>query len=72
MMYGFGLWAPMGFLIMASVIGLVIWAIAGVTRSESRVVNGTTATDVLADRYARGEIDDAEYQMRRSVIEGSI
>ena len=72
MMYGFGLWAPMGFLIMASVIGLVIWAIAGMTRSESRVVKGTTATDVLAARYARGEIDDDEYQMRRSVIEGGI
>jgi putative membrane protein len=26
---------------------------------------------ILADRFARGEIDEAEYARRRSVIEGS-
>ena len=71
-MYGFGAWAPIGALIMIAVIGLVVWLIAGGGRPERRDADASKAIDLLADRYARGEIDGAEYQRRKSVIEGGI
>ena len=75
MMYGYGWWAPMGFIFMTFMIGFVAlaaWLIIGGLRPKSTGGNETRALGELANRYARGEIDGEEYRTRKSIIEGSI
>jgi putative membrane protein len=47
---------------------LVIWAVVSVARSGGgeRRDNGE---DILAERFARGEIDEEEYRRRRELIQ---
>ncbi len=77
MMYGFGLGASGG-IFMILIVGLVIWLIVSAVRPERRTPTSTAspstsrAIEVLADRYARGEIDGEEYRSRKAAIEGSI
>ena len=47
------------------VAALVVFAIRGGTRREPP---RSSAMDILADRYARGEIDADEYQARLRVL----
>lgn len=71
---GFGGWLMMGFTFLVfwgAVIALVVWAV----RSNHRdTAGGPTPTgradDVLEERFARGEIDEQEYQRRRDVLHG--
>lgn len=55
-------------------IGLVVWAVRNLrTEGESvrpPAVSGR-AEEVLAERYARGEIDEAEFQRRRELLLGT-
>jgi len=56
-------------LILALVIGGVIWLVrrlSGDTTSATTAAGGAEA--ILAERYARGEIDDQEYQQRLGVL----
>ena len=66
-MDGFG-WGMMGmgWLIMLVIIGLIVWAVIQTTNTSSRRNNDPTesAQRILADRFARGEIDDEEYRRR--------
>lgn len=72
---GMGGW---GFLLMA--IGMILfWGviIAGLLalvrylgRANSRPVGPSAAEHVLAERFARGEIDEAEFQQRLRVLRG--
>ena len=70
--WGFG-WGMMGmgWLVMLIVLILVIWAISRVTDGSSRVeiVATASAGKILADRYARGEIDGSEYRERLSELD---
>lgn len=59
------------FVLVAGGIALIIWAVARSIRSN----RGTDQTDsergalgALRERFARGEIDEAEYQERRRVL----
>jgi putative membrane protein len=60
---------------LAIVVG-VVWAIVFASRSANQGANrpgaaataGPSARDVLDLRYARGEIDSAEYAERRSAL----
>jgi putative membrane protein len=56
----------MGWLIMLVIVGLIVWAVIQTTNTSSRRDNDPTASAqrILADRFARGEIDDEEYRRR--------
>jgi putative membrane protein len=68
--YGWGLmafWMILGIVL----IGALVWAIL---RSESRQAtppspSRPSPSDILAERFARGEIDEDEYRRRRSALE---
>jgi putative membrane protein len=65
-MDGFG-WGMMGmgWLFMLVIVGLVVWAVVQATSSSRRKDDPTTSAQrILADRFARGEIDDEEYRRR--------
>ena len=54
--------------------GLVIWAVVTLIRGPdqgARSVAGLDPERVLAERYARGEIDAAEYRERLAVLRGT-
>ncbi len=51
----------------AAVIGVVVWAIARVAPRGPRE-NEPSARTTLDERYARGEIDDDEYRLRRAEL----
>jgi putative membrane protein len=65
-MDGFG-WGMMGmgWLFMLVIVGLVVWAVVQATSSSRRKDDPTTSAQrILADRFARGEIDDEDYRRR--------
>ena len=65
---GWGAWMIFHWLFWLVLLGLVVWA--GVGLSRSRRADGTkTALDLLNDRYARGEIDRDEYLLRKKDIQ---
>lgn len=76
-MHGGGYWLGMGLhgvfwlvLIAAVVVGIV-WAVRSTGRSQDTPPRGgSSARQILDERYARGEIDREEYQARRKDLEG--
>ncbi len=61
-------WMMGGWLTMLLVVGLVAWALSrqpGASSGQDR----PDALDILAARYARGEITAEEYEERRRVLE---
>jgi putative membrane protein len=48
--------------------GLLAAGVYFIWRRPTHVDAGPEAEDVLAERYARGEIDDDEYRQRRAVL----
>lgn len=66
---GMGAW---GWMMMAAfwliVIALVIWTVRSTTGPPPRDEN--QALRILDERFARGEIDQNEYEERRRVLEG--
>lgn len=53
------------------VIGMLVWAVVQATPGRSDTGSGTatgSAEAILADRFARGEIDDDEYRRRRDAL----
>jgi putative membrane protein len=65
-MNGWG-WGMMGFgwVIGLVVIGVLVWAVIQATQ---RWGDPGTAEATLADRFARGEIDDDEYRRRLAAL----
>jgi putative membrane protein len=55
-----------GFVVLLFLIGIGV-ALVALSRRTGR--NGPTAKELLAQRYARGEIDDDEYFQRLSVLD---
>jgi len=65
---GRGWWWAMGigWLIFLVLIGVVIVVVARhVTTTRTR---SSSAKDLLAERFARGEIDEDEYRKRRDIL----
>jgi len=70
--WGVGEWSAMGAMMLVfwgSVIVLVVWAArsfrSGDRQADSR---GTGPDDILAERYARGDIDEDEFQRRLELL----
>ena len=64
-----GWWWVMGigWLLFLAFIGIIVYVLVRHhTSSGSRAGRASTAEDVLADRLARGEIDEEEYRKRRA------
>ncbi|MCJ7780837.1 MAG: SHOCT domain-containing protein, partial [Acidimicrobiia bacterium] len=70
-MGGFG-WSmmAMAWLGMLAIIGLLVWVVVQATSGSSRPVSDPTvsAQRILADRFARGEIDDEKYRRRSNEL----
>jgi len=71
MMYGWDgtswVWGVTMMLVMIGVIALVLWAIVR-TVGERPKDHGADASQVLAQRFARGEIDQEEFEERRRIL----
>jgi putative membrane protein len=63
--FGWGMMA-MGWVFMLSIVALIVWAvIQSTSRSNSAKEKPTDSAErILADRFARGEIDNDEYRER--------
>jgi putative membrane protein len=62
---------PMMFF-MVVIVGAVVWGAVAIARSISAPEHGrTTAEDILNERFARGELDAAEYRDRIDVLRGA-
>jgi putative membrane protein len=57
----------------ALVIGAVVWLVRGLSRGNERrdLSSSPDPRRVLAERFARGEIDEAEYRDRLTVLSGA-
>jgi putative membrane protein len=66
---GWGLMWIVGLLWMVALVAIpvavIYWLVGGRTDEEA----GDGALTVLRERYARGEIDDEEYETRRATLE---
>jgi putative membrane protein len=64
--HGYGAWGWFfGTLMMAAFWGAVVWLVLSATRrNESSGPTRQTPEEILAERYARGEIDADEYRRR--------
>jgi putative membrane protein len=57
--------------LIAGVVWLIVRATAtGSTSSRSPATGSAPAREILAERYARGEIDEQEYQQRLRTLGG--
>ncbi len=72
--WGGGDWLAMGAMMLLSwavVIGLVVWAVRSIRdepqNPESGRTTGASPDDILAERYARGEIEENEFLHRREL-----
>ena len=67
--WGWGAWLAMA-VVMVAFWGVVAWAIITLVRGWARSPRGEpSAEDILAARFARGEIDESEYKARRDAAE---
>lgn len=64
--WGWGAWLAMA-VSMLGFWALVIWAVTTVVRSTD-ARGSRDAEGILAERFARGEIDDEEYEHRRDLL----
>lgn len=61
------LWWPLGMLFWVALIATVVWLL--VRRTGPAASRGADrAQDVLAERFARGQISEEEYEERLSVL----
>ena len=63
---GWWMWAGMG-LFWLVVIGVVVWAVVRIS-GTSRQPSSSSAEELLAARFAKGEIDADEYHERRETL----
>ena len=70
--WGVGNWLAMSAMMLVfwgSVIVLVVWAARSFRSGDQQAGSrGAGPDEVLAERYARGEIDDDEFQRRRELL----
>ena len=71
---GYGMMGMAGIGMLIFWIGVILLGIYLFRRNTSHVYTGglgkQSGIDILRERYARGEIDSAEYQSRKQDLEG--
>jgi len=55
-------------LILVGLIFLIKWLIQSTNRAKADAGNGNRALEILKERYARGEIDRAEFEEKKKVL----
>jgi putative membrane protein len=55
-------------LVLVGLIFLIKWLIQSTNRVKSDAGRGNSALEILKERYARGEIDTAEFEERKKVL----
>jgi len=55
-------------LILVGLIFLIKWLIQSTNRAKSDAGNGHRALEILIERYASGEIDNAEFEEKKKVL----
>lgn len=66
---GYGMWGGLMMVIFwALIIGLIFLAVRGFS-NRTDTETGQSAMDILRERYARGEIDEDEFERRRAKLE---
>lgn len=66
---GYGMWGGLMMLVFwGLVIGLIVLAIRGFA-GRFGAGSQKNATDILRERFARGEIDEEEYERRKARLE---
>ncbi len=66
--WGWAAWLTMT-LTMLAFWGLLAWVVVALARRPSgQPTSRPTAEEVLAERFARGEIDEEEYRRRREML----
>ena len=55
-------------LVLVGLIFLIKWLIQSTNRVKSDAGRGNSALEILKERYARGEIDTAEFEEKKKVL----
>jgi uncharacterized membrane protein len=70
--YGFGgvLWVIGCVLLVVGLVALVVWAVSRATAldRDTKAHKGLEALEILRARFARGEINEAEYTQAMNVL----
>jgi putative membrane protein len=69
--WGYGQWIGMSLMMVlfwVVVVGLVVWVVRS-TRPVDSSEAPRSPYDILAERFARGEIDEDEFTRRRDLIQ---
>ena len=67
MFMGFGMMA----IFLVAVVVIIIFLVKGLSGNSQSAPPSSSALDILNERYAKGEIDTAEYEERKQKISGS-
>jgi putative membrane protein len=63
------IWMLGGLLLMSGFVVLIVWAVATAVRTgPNREPDRPTALDILRERYARGEITQAELEQAKRTL----
>ena len=75
--YGWGmgvsgwLWMVGGLILLIGIVVLVVWAIGGLNRASDQRTGGGSRPeplDILRERFARGEISEAEFGQAKRAL----
>jgi putative membrane protein len=69
--WGSGFWMFGGLLLMIGVVALVVWAVMTLSRGgqpPNRDWSRPTPTEILRERFARGEISEQEFEQAKKVL----
>jgi putative membrane protein len=64
-MFGYGV----GMLVWLVILALAIWFLVRLISGKDKVGEKVLPQDILAERYARGEIDEDEYKKRKNFLD---
>ena len=67
--FGFIMMIAFWILIVVGIVFVIRWLAASTNAAKSTHAIGETPQDILKKRYARGEIDKAEFEEKKKVLE---
>lgn len=68
---GGSLWMVGGIILLVGIVVLVVWAVGGYSRPADRRTDGgprQEPLDILRERFARGEITEAEFEQAKRTL----